>query len=244
MKWPMPMDTILPCSSGRRKRVNSPLKNYKANRRLRSPPGFNQNAGVEELSNTAQPRPLCVDLDGTLVEADTMEDLIAAFLRARFWRVWQFPLWLLRGRACFKRRLASAITLQLDRLPVHREFLEFLKAEHARGRTLVLASAADETLVKQVADYFKIFAGSVGSDGKTNLRGEAKRQRLTELYGVKGFDYAGNSSVDYPVWAGAAEAIVVNARPAVELRAREIATVSRVFPRRTSRMELWKRLWR
>lgn len=183
-------------------------------------------------------------MDGTLLEADTMEDLIAAFLRAHPWRAWQLLFWLTRGRAYFKRQLAHSTSLRLDTLPVHREFLEFLKAEHARGRKLVLASAADESLVKQVADFFGIFADSVGSDGKTNLRGAAKARRLTELYGVKGFDYAGNSSVDYPVWAGSAWSIVVNANRKVEQRARELARVARVFPRCHGRMELLKRLWR
>ena len=66
----------------------------------------------------------------------------------------------------------------------------------------MLASAADERIVRLVAERFKIFSSVIGSDGKTNLRGEAKLRRLTELFGPKGFDYAGNSSVDLPVWRG------------------------------------------
>jgi phosphoserine phosphatase len=76
------------------------------------------------------------------------------------------------------------------------------------------------------------------------LRGEAKVRRLTELFGVKGFDYAGNSSVDFPVWQGAAEAIVVNARSSVERRARQIANVTRTFPKHTGRLELLRQLLR
>jgi phosphoserine phosphatase len=185
---------------------------------------------------------LCVDLDGTLVESDTMFDLIASFLRAQFWRGGLLLIWLARGRAYFKRRLAEEAALPLERLPAHPEFVRFLQEQHAAGRTLVLASAADERTVRQVADYFKIFTSIIGSDGKTNMRGEAKLKRLTELFGVKGFDYAGNSPVDLPVWRGAAEAIVVNASPELEERAREVATVARVFPRNRSRWELMKRL--
>lgn len=189
-------------------------------------------------------RPLCVDMDGTLLEADTMEDLIAAFVRAHFWRAGALLVWLARGRPHFKRRLAEAATLRPERLPAHPEFVRYLEEQHAAGRTLVLVSAADERLVRQVAGYFKFFSGAIGSDGKTNLRGAAKVKRLTELYGAKGFDYAGNSSVDIPVWRGAAEAIVVNARPAVERAARAAGNVTRVFPRRTGRVKLWLRLFR
>lgn len=171
-----------------------------------------------------------------------MHDLIASFLRAGFWRAGLLLLWLARGRAWFKRRLAEEAALPMERLPAHPQFVQFLQEQHAAGRTLVLVSAADEQTVRRVADYFKIFSRAIGSDGKTNLRGQAKAARLTELYGPKGFDYAGNSSVDIPVWAGAAEAILVDTPPSVEQRARQVANVTRVFPPHRSRWELWKRL--
>ncbi len=181
-------------------------------------------------------------MDGTLLEGDTMHDLIASFLRAHAWRAFMLLVWLMRGRAHFKRRLAQEAELPMARLPEHPVFLQFLHEQHAAGRTLVLVSAADEQVVRQVAEHFKIFARAIGSDGRTNLRAEAKLQCLTELYGPKGFDYAGNSSFDLPVWRGAAEAILVDTPPDVERQARAIAKVTRVFPPYRSSWELWKRL--
>jgi phosphoserine phosphatase len=183
-------------------------------------------------------------MDGTLLESDTMEDLIVSFLRANFWRGGLLLFWLLRGRAYFKRRLAEEAVLRVELLPAHPDFVRFLEEQHAGGRTLVLASAADERIVRRVAERFKIFSGAIGSDGKINLKGGAKLKRLTELYGPKGFDYAGNSSADLPVWRGAAEAIVVNASRGVERRARQVATVTRTFPRRAGRLASLKRLLR
>ena len=190
-------------------------------------------ARQEAAKSGANLKPLCVDMDGTLLISDTMEELIVSFLRAHFWRCGTLLFWLLRGRAYFKRRLAEEAVLQVDLLPVDADFIKFLEGEHTAGRTLVLASAADERTVKLVAERFKFFSMSIGSDGKTNLKSEAKLGRLVELFGPKGFDYAGNSSADIPVWRGAAEAIVVNASQLVERRAREAATVVRVFPRQT-----------
>lgn len=189
-------------------------------------------------------RPLCVDMDGTLLESDTMEDLIVSLLRKKFWYGPALLWWLARGRAYFKRRLAEESGLDVNSLPAHAEFLQYLEKQHAAGRTLVLVSAADQQLVQRVADRFKFFSGAIGSDGRTNLRGEAKLKHLTALYGSKGFDYAGNSHVDYPVWQGSADAIVVNASPSVEKCAREIANVTAVFPPRTSRLQLLKRFLR
>ena len=202
---------------------------------------FGKNA-MDQL--TVSSRPLCVDMDGTLLETDATAELIVSFLRAHFWRGGALLFWLLRGRAHVKRRLAEEAVLRVDLLPAHPDFVKFLEEQHAAGRTLVLASAADERTVRQVAERFKIFSSAIGSDGKTNLRGEAKLKRLTGLFGPKGFDYAGNSSVDLPVWGGAAEAIVVNARRGVERRARQVARVTRTFPRHTGRLELLKRMLR
>ncbi len=193
---------------------------------------------------TVPSRPLCVDMDGTLLETDTMDELIVSLLRTNFWRCWVLVPWLLRGRAYFKRRLAEEAVLRVELLPAHPDFVRFLEEQHAGGRTLVLASAADERTVRLVAERFKFFSSAIGSDGKTNLRGKAKLRRLTELFGPKGFDYAGNSSADLPVWSGAAEAIVVNASRSVERRARQVATVARTFPGHTGRLESLKRLLR
>lgn len=196
----------------------------------------------ETVNSDVPSRPLCVDMDGTLLLTDTMEHLIVSFLRAHFWRCPQLLWWLLHGRPYFKRRLGEEAVLPVDRLPEEPDFVKYLNDQHAAGRTLVLASAADEKVVRLVAERFKIFSKVIGSDGKTNLRGEAKLKRLTELYGPKGFDYAGNSSVDLPVWRASAEAIVVNARPSVEERAKAVASVARIFPRRAGRFELLKLL--
>ena len=126
--------------------------------------------------------------------------------------------------------LAGEAVLRVKLLPAHPAFVNYLEKQYAAGRTLVLASAADERIVRLVAERFKIFSSVIGSDGKINLRGDAKLRRLTELFGPKGFDYAGNSSVDLPVWRGAAEAIVVNASRGLEQRARKWRRCRKYFP--------------
>ena len=103
---------------------------------------------------TVPSRPLCVDMDGTLLETDTMTALIVSFLREHFWRGGLLIWWLLRGRAFFKRRLAAEAVLRVELLPAQPDFVKFLEGEYAGGRTLVLASAADERIVRLVAERF------------------------------------------------------------------------------------------
>ncbi len=173
--------------------------------------------------------PLCVDLDGTLIFSDLLFESLAQLLGRKPWLLWLVPFWLLSGRAALKRRLAQAVDLDPRALPYNHALLEWLRAEKRAGRTLVLATAADQRLAQSVAQYLGIFDEVVGSDGVHNLKAGSKLQRLEMLIGGP-FDYVGNSTADLPVWRKCRKAILSNAAPGLIERTRAEATVDRVFP--------------
>src|SRR5512137_928402 len=84
--------------------------------------------------------PLAVDLDGTLVKTDLLVESLFALIRQNLSYLLIIPYWLLRGRAFLKREISRRITLDPHVLPYHGEFLAFLKAQHAQGRSLILAT--------------------------------------------------------------------------------------------------------
>jgi hypothetical protein len=84
-------------------------------------------------------------------------------------------------------------------------------------------------LAKPVADYCEIFDDVLASDGRTNLRGANKLKALVEKFGERGFDYAGNSTVDLAVWRGAREAIVVTNSQSLVQQAARCTKVGKVF---------------
>jgi 4-hydroxybenzoate polyprenyltransferase len=94
----------------------------------------------------------------------------------------------------------------------------------------LLVTASDRRMADPVAAYLGLFSEVLASDGKTNLRGKNKVAKLVERFGERGFDYAGNSSVDLPVWAQSRQALVVNATVGLEDRARRGGPVGGVFP--------------
>src|SRR5947209_3045831 len=55
--------------------------------------------------------PLCVDLDGTLIQGDLLHEACVALLRHDPLRSALLPVWLLRGKAYLKERLAEHVTL-------------------------------------------------------------------------------------------------------------------------------------
>ena len=175
------------------------------------------------------PVPLCVDLDGTLIKTDLLWESLLRLLKRNPLFLLAVPFWWMRGRAFLKRQLAARVELDPATLPYNEAFLEFLREEKRQGRTLILATASDREPAARVAGHVGLFNEVLGSDGQANLRAQAKARVLAERFGERGFDYAGNSSADLPVWARAREAIVVNASDGLAKRAAQRAKVGRVF---------------
>ncbi len=154
--------------------------------------------------------PLVVDLDGSLVQTDTLVESFLALIKKNPLYALAAPFWLAGGKANLKRRIAEKVSLDPAGLPYQEKLLELLKEERANGRMLVLATAADGAIAEAVAGHVGLFDQILASDGRVNLSGERKQQTLRERFGARGYVYVGNSRVDLPIWKESAEAIVVN----------------------------------
>jgi 4-hydroxybenzoate polyprenyltransferase/phosphoserine phosphatase len=179
-----------------------------------------------QLSHTV---PLVVDLDGTLCKTDLLYESLCVLLKYRLWCLFVLPFWLYQGKAYLKQQIAQRVTLEINLLPYHTALLDYLTTQHTHGRRLVLATASDTKLAHDVAGFFGIFETVLASDGTTNLAATRKRDRLVALFGVKGFDYAGNSPRDLAVWSAAHQAIVVNAPQQVQAAVAQVAPVAQIF---------------
>src|SRR5882724_10080396 len=178
--------------------------------------------------------PLCVDLDGTLIKTDVLWESLMLLLKRNPLFLMALPFWLLPGRAFLKQQIAARTELNPAALPYHPAFLDFLREERRRGRKLVLTTAADSQVAQRVAQHVGLFSEVIASNGETNLRGGNKGRKLVERFGKQGFDYAGNSTVDLPVWREARAAIVVNADERLAQKARQLGEVSHIFNERKS----------
>lgn len=153
--------------------------------------------------------PLAVDLDGTLIATDLLWESAFVLLKKNVLYVFLLPVWLLSGKAHLKQQIARRIVMDASLLPYRQEFLDYLRDEHARGRRLVLATAAAEPLAKAVAAELGIFESVLATTDNNNLSSHRKARALTEHYGAKGFDYAGNDRADIAVFEAAKEVVVV-----------------------------------
>jgi 4-hydroxybenzoate polyprenyltransferase/phosphoserine phosphatase len=140
-------------------------------------------------------KPLCVDLDRALIKTSTLMEGILAILSSRQ-KIARAALIATADRPAFKQRVAVLADLAPELLPYNKQLIDYLCEQKRRGRPIVLATGADESLARAIADYLGIFDLVIASDGIRNLAGEAKAAELVRRFGRKNFDYIGASRAD------------------------------------------------
>lgn len=178
------------------------------------------------MTLTPDPRPqeappLAVDLDGSLICSDLFFESLVALLRRNVLYCVMLPLWWSRGRATLKQEVAQRVELDIAGLPFRTAVIDYLHGQHAAGRKLVLATAANAKYARQVAAHLGVFEAVLASDGGDNMKGAAKARALAEHF-PEGFDYLGDSSADLAVWARSAGALVVAPAPALLERVQRV----------------------
>jgi 4-hydroxybenzoate polyprenyltransferase len=182
---------------------------------------------------------LVVDLDGTLVNTDLLHESAIRLLRDHPLAVLQLPFWGLRGKAYLKAQIAARVTLDCRHLPYQPALLTWLREQHAVTRPLILCTASDQTLARDVADHLGVFDEVMASDGAINLAGPAKAQALVARFGERGFDYVGNARPDLAVWRRARKAVVVNGAASLAQEAAQCCEVEREFTRQPPSVSDW-----
>jgi 4-hydroxybenzoate polyprenyltransferase len=159
----------------------------------------------------SEPECIVVDLDGTLVFTNTFVAAILEVLRKHPFRILALIAALFRGRAECKRLAASLALLDVASLPYNQPLIEYLRQQKAAGRRILLATGADGSIARAVADHLDIFEEIIASENGRNVTGAEKVRAIRECIGEVPFTYAGNSRADLKVWYQARTAILIGA---------------------------------
>ncbi len=138
--------------------------------------------------------PLVVDLDGTLLRSDSLLESLAVLARTRPLSLLRLPAWVLGGKAHFKSRVAAAAQPNVSLFPYRDEVVQLVRNAREQGRKTILASGANESLVKRVNDHLELFDEVHGSNESVNLTRGRKLERIREQHDV--YDYVGDSADD------------------------------------------------
>lgn len=161
---------------------------------------------------TENSNPLFVDLDGTLIEGDSLWEAAAALASRNIFSFIAACLSLFGGRASFKRAIAKRTASSLADFKLNESVHAFVKTE-AEHRSVILATAADKNVAEALAGEAGFFSGVIASENGKNLKGAKKLQAIRaylsdqDLTGA--FDYIGDSKADRPIWSEAGTAYAV-----------------------------------
>ncbi len=174
-------------------------------------------------------KPLCVDLDGTLIKGDALWEQTLQLLRTRPAVVIEMLGWLIRGKAFFKEQMARQPMRPMGPEMFNAEIVDWIRSEAKSGREVRLVTAAHRTAAAAAAAYCDCFRDVSSSTAERNLSGENKAALLRELYGAGGFDYAGNSTADLPAWRDCDVVAAVRTRPSLTRRLRKMHPKTSVY---------------
>lgn len=178
-------------------------------------------------SNTEPP--LCVDLDGTLIEGDTLEISIRHLVRRAPWVLFALPFVLLKGRPALKAFVANRYVPDPANLVWRTEVVAFLREERSRGRRIVLATAAHRLIAEAVFTHLGIFDALVATDTGDNLKGAMKTAQIRKSLECNDFDYIGDSAADIPIFGEARVCHLVAPSPALRAAAGQVGRIGREF---------------
>ena len=187
--------------------------------------------------------PIVVDLDGTLTLTDTLVESLLILIKQQPLTLLLLPFWLFQGRAVLKSRIAERVRLSVSMLPLRQGLVEYLIAEKAKGRTLMLATAAHRSIAEPFAARLGLFDSIIASSEQVNLKGANKLAAIEQFY-PNGFVYAGDSSADLPIWAKAKGAILAGASAGVSLKVRSRHNVEKEFHNSPSDLKTWMKALR
>lgn len=159
---------------------------------------------------------IAVDLDDTLVKTDMLYESFLHAIKRNPLVIFLVFVWILKGKAYLKQRLASSFSFDPSILPFNTEILSWLKSEKESGARLYLVSASDERIVRAVAESQGIFDGFYGTTAERgNLSGVRKAELLNKEFGEKKYVYVGNDSVDVPIFKQTESAAAVGTEKAI-----------------------------
>lgn len=186
---------------------------------------------------------IVVDLDGTLTYTDTLVESCLKLCKKNPVNLFKLPFWLMEGRAQFKAKIGSQVDISAETLPYNHDLIEYLRSEKSKGRPIILATAANETIAHAVAAHLDLFDQVLASNDKQNLKGKNKLATIDKAIGHN-FVYAGDSHADIPIWQASQAGILVNTSKRVSNVVSKIITIEKDFPATTVDFPLWLKAFR
>jgi len=183
--------------------------------------------------------PLIIDLDHSLIKTDTSWEALRKVLMAQPKSMLGLFLQATHGRGTLKNWLQQKTRHEVRDLPYREEVLKIVRVAQKKKRKVLIYSGAPHNLVLQVAAHLNLDEGGHrGSTPQKNLT-KYKAEILTESWGLRGFDYIGDSSNDLETFRACRMGWIVGARPALVRKALRANPLLKILAPRPPLIRSW-----
>lgn len=196
-----------------------------------------QTSAFEIADGHPGPVPLVIGLEGVLIRTDPLIEAAFAELGRSPTNIARLVTACIRGRATLEAHIGSASQVDVAHLPFDSRIIDMIREERATGRLVFLISTNSDRYVSAVAAHLQLFNGWFAPSAD----GSSARDDLVKTFGVRGFDYVGNSASDLDIWPQARQRIAVDPSRAVGNKLRELDRDAIVLPRSGSSLGHWVR---
>lgn len=107
---------------------------------------------------------------------------------------------IIRQKNCLELKEWAEKFAKPDSFPINQPVFKLLAEAGKSGNKVWLATASPDFVANAVAKRLRLFDGVLASGNGVNLKGVAKAQALVRKFGLKGFDYIGDSPADEEIW--------------------------------------------
>ncbi len=176
---------------------------------------------------------ICVDLDGTLIKTDILFETALLFLKENVLNIFLMLAWILKSKATLKNNLSKRVHINASLLPYNQELLQFLH-KNKNEYDLIMATATNGIIAKNIAKHLGIFSDVLASDEETNLKGNQKLEVLDQSYGKGNYIYCGDSSADLPIFSSSMNFVLVNPSRSTKAKALKLKNAILVIENKKS----------
>ena len=183
--------------------------------------------------------PLIIDLDHSLIRTDTSWETLRKVLIEQPKSMLGLFLQAASGRANLKNWLQQKTNYEVRDLPYRKEVVDIIRAAQKKKRKVLIYSGAPHNLVLRVVAHLNLDEGGHrGSTLQKNLT-KYKANILLERWGLRGFDYIGDSSNDLDTFRACRMGWIVGARPALVRRALRANPLLKILAPRSPLFRSW-----
>jgi len=131
--------------------------------------------------------PLCVSCEYALLKSNAYQEAVLLLIKGNPLLAFLLPFWLLQGKSALNRRVSEQIQVNWRSMPVREPVVERMRAARDGNRQVYLVSSMPQRWTHDLAAEFP-YAKSIDT--------EEAGAKLTDLFGLRGFDYIGDGRKD------------------------------------------------